>query len=109
MTDPFVQVNTTSPLRRHHPVGYRIRASGCWEWTASVNSKGYAQIRVAGRKVLFHRLMYERHRGPIPLGLTIDHLCRNRICGNPAHLEVTTIQENVRRGNRHRRPQQGKP
>lgn len=70
----------------------------CWVWLGRVNNDGYAQVERYGRRVLLHRWMYEQHVGPIPEGLTIDHLCRQRDCGNPAHLEAVTVAENIRRG-----------
>ena len=69
----------------------------CWEWTGST-SQGYGRFRADGRSVFVHRWAYERFRGPIPAGLTIDHLCRNRRCANPDHLEPVTNRENVLRG-----------
>lgn len=51
-----------------------------------------------GKDVLVHRKVYELLVGPIPDGMTIDHLCRNRKCCNPDHLEVVTMRENVLRG-----------
>lgn len=69
----------------------------CWNWTA-YSWKGYGQFRNAGRPVPAHRFAYELVIGPIPLGLQIDHLCRNRKCVNPNHLEPVTQQENIRRG-----------
>ena len=71
--------------------------SGCWLWpTRSV--VGYGTITVAGRAVGAHRRAYELARGPIPAGMTLDHLCRVRACVNPDHLEIVTLRENVLRG-----------
>lgn len=73
--------------------------TGCWNWTGSVVRTGYGQIKV--RKGLVqrtHRVMYEALVGPIPEGLDLDHLCRNRRCMNPEHLEPVTERENALRG-----------
>lgn len=59
---------------------------------------GYGALSIFGQRVYAHRFSYELHVGPIPEGLVIDHLCRNRLCVNPDHLEPVTSQENVRRG-----------
>lgn len=74
------------------------KSDGCWLWTAACNRDGYGAFSVNGRMVKAHRFAYEELVGPIPDGLVIDHLCRNRECVNPAHLEPVTHVENVRRG-----------
>ena len=77
----------------------RIRVdveSGCWVWTGPL-SQGYGRVSVAGRLWRPHRYVYEHHAGPIPDGLTLDHLCRNRACCNPEHLEPVTLRENILR------------
>jgi hypothetical protein len=69
----------------------------CWPWLASTDGKGYGSFRV-GKHQRAHRFAYELLIGPIPAGLVIDHLCRNRACVNPAHMEPVTPLENQRRG-----------
>jgi HNH endonuclease len=79
----------------------RVRiVNDCWQWTGPVNDEGYARIRVPGHiaKWAIHRASYEVFVGPIPDGLTIDHLCRNPSCINPQHLEPVTMEVNIRRG-----------
>lgn len=82
---------------------YRTSTSpdGCWVWRGTTNEHGYGEIGMGGdvapvRRV--HRVAYEHFKGPIPEGMTIDHLCRNPSCVNPDHLEPVTHAENIRRG-----------
>lgn len=70
----------------------------CWEWLGSLNSAGYGRIRADGVEWLAHRFAYTHLVKTIPDGMVIDHLCRNRICVNPAHLEVVTSKINTLRG-----------
>lgn len=72
--------------------------SGCWQWTAALDVHGYGHISVDGRQRGAHQAAWEILVGPIPEGFTIDHLCRNRGCVNPSHLEPVTRGENVLRG-----------
>jgi hypothetical protein len=72
-------------------------ATGCWEWTGAASKTGYGTFNVGGRYQPVYRFAYERLVGPIPEGLTLDHLCRNPRCVNPAHLEPVTQAENTRR------------
>lgn len=73
--------------------------TGCWNWTGSRISTGYGNIVVGQRKtMLVHRVTWELRHGTIAPGLTIDHLCRNRRCCNPDHLEPVDHATNVSRG-----------
>ena len=70
----------------------------CWVWTACTRKDGYGSILVDRIARLAHRVGYELTHGTIEKGLTLDHLCRNRACVNPAHLEPVEFKENVLRG-----------
>lgn len=73
--------------------------TGCWNWTGNHSTAGYGRICINEAWQLAHRMMYAQIKGPIPAGLGLDHLCRNRQCLNPSHLEPVTQTENHRRGN----------
>lgn len=72
----------------------------CILWHGATNSTGYGCFAVDGKSQLAHRVAWEAQRGPIPEGMTIDHLCRVRACVNVDHMEVVTAAENMRRARR---------
>ena len=79
------------------------KTDSCWLWTACKNRKGYGHFSVGGRSGrphLAHRMSYEFLIGPIPQGLTIDHLCKNKACVNPEHLEAVPNAVNTGRSDR---------
>ena len=76
----------------------RVDVGDCWLWTGGTDTYGYGKISVNNQTRYTHRLMWETLVGPIPEGLEMDHLCRQRACMNPDHLEPVTKSENGRRG-----------
>ena len=89
------------PLRFWRKI--RVIKNGCWKWIAARDYKGYAHFRWQGKVRKAHRLTHETFVGPIKEGLEPDHLCRNRNCVNPNHLEIVTHQVNCQRGNNYQR------
>lgn len=73
----------------------RLLPTGCLEWTAGTCNTGYGRY---GRRSRAHRFAYERLVGAVPDGMELDHLCRNRRCVRPDHLQPVTHTENIRRG-----------
>lgn len=76
---------------RRHP-------EGCWQWIGKSHYSGYGNVYIQGRIYTTHRVMFELYYGPIPDGLDLDHICRNRICCNPEHLEPVSRRVNSLRG-----------
>lgn len=73
------------------------KSDACWLWGSTVRS-GYGRFTInTGTQATAHRYAYELLVGPIANGLTLDHLCRNKLCVNPAHLEPVTLVENIQR------------
>lgn len=68
---------------------------GCWEWTGSLQTQGYGNIEIKGKRLLPHRIAYVLHKGEIPQGLSVCHHCDNPKCCNPEHLFLGTAADNM--------------
>lgn len=77
-----------------------VKSGDCWQWVGAIKENGYGVILDQGvrRMVYVHRKMFELFYYKIPDGLVIDHLCRNRACCKPSHLQAVTQKENLLRG-----------
>lgn len=94
--DYFPKHNRSSAKGR--PFFVIDQTTGCWVWSGKANHDGYGDVRFAGRMFKAHILYFRLKKGDIPAGCELDHLCQNRLCVNPDHLEPVPHSENVRRG-----------
>mgnify|MGYP001614934139 CR=1 FL=1 len=85
------------PIKKGLPYTINI-ITGCWIWKWYKDKKGYGVMRKNGLLLKAHRYFYKKYKGGILEGLQLDHLCRNKSCVNPEHLEIVTNAENCRRG-----------
>ena len=92
-----IEIEKVDLARYFHPRINKVEG-GCWLWVGPVAGGGYGRVYTNNGYYTAHRLSYVEHRGQIPDGLVVDHLCRVPACVNPSHLEPVTQGENVRRG-----------
>jgi hypothetical protein len=95
MARMYVREPVQDRLERH---SVAIPFAGCIVWTGAVDKLGYGRIGMQGKSKLAHRISYQHYVGEIPVGLELDHLCRNPSCINPNHLEPVTRKVNTDRG-----------
>lgn len=74
------------------------RETDCWIWAYAVNSNGYGHLRKDKKIIEAHKFMYEQIIGKVPANCELDHVCKNKLCVNPTHLEPVSHAENCRRG-----------
>lgn len=92
----------TQAMRERIKRSVTINENGCWDWIYRKDRHGYGKLSMRPNPKLAHRVAYEAFVGPIKDGYTIDHLCFNKICCNPEHLECVTASVNTARSNKRR-------
>lgn len=94
------------PARERFWPKVTMTVGGCWVWRAALNTQGYGSFFAGPDRgvVGAHCFAYELMIGPVPPGLELDHLCRNRRCVCPLHMDPVTHDENVQRAD-NRKPQ----
>lgn len=94
------QSNADPERQRRRIVSHHdVTEVGCWRWRGATYVNGYGYMRTGPKQRDYvHRISYRLHKGVIPDGYEIDHLCRNRLCVNPEHLEAVPTRINFRRG-----------
>ncbi len=85
------------PAMERFQAKVEVQGDGCWLWTGCLYPTGYACFNVNGKTTRAHRFIYETIVGEIPPDLQLDHVCFNKACVNPFHLEIVTNQENTQR------------
>lgn len=90
--DPHANFRDRPPSERFF--SYVKKTDECWEWQGYINHGGYAQFYFEGQQRPAHRVSFSINVGPIPDGMEIDHICRNRSCVRPSHLRATTPKQN---------------
>ena len=94
----WAKVDKNGPVPEHRP-----DLGACWEWTAAKNKRGYGRFGLGSDVVIYaHRFAYRKAVGPIPEDREMDHLCENRSCVRPPHLEAVTHAQNCERAYRRR-------
>lgn len=91
-------VSTARPSAEERFWAYVEKTETCWVWKGGLSATGYGQFHYEGRNWRVHRYSYTLLVGPITDGLVLDHLCRNRACVNPDHLEAVSNRTNIVRG-----------
>lgn len=99
MTNATLQIPILNEKQLKHFWENVLFTTLCWEWLGWETNSGYAQFRIGIKKYLVHRISYEMYKGIIPKYYEVDHLCKNKKCVNPDHLESVEGKENNRRSN----------